>query len=353
MPDELGGITINRGVRVHVVDDLYACAVCDRVRHIPISVPVPIVVVTVGVDAVVPRVRRIVGLNGGIIVITVDELVPAVLVAVEVVPVVPVVQGVGLRAIAVRVDSVVAGVRSAGVDIRLSKPLVRPGGPGRVLVDIVQLGAIHAIIAKTSVMTRVKSCIETVPILVEVICTIAVRVHAVIPGVLCSRMDLVGARLLKPGPVHHHKVTSCTRIVPAVLPRRAVRLLVKGGVKTIPIPIKVVGAIAILVDAVVPDLVRLRKNVRVEIVAVLTTGNPVAIQVGKLPIDAAHGSPEQSEDHPKRRSAKAAHRPSKTVGPVAKHPGRLPVAIARDQLLSQTRRPPLSLHLYRRSESSP
>ncbi len=353
VPGELGGVAVDRGVHVHVVDDFNARAILDRIRHVSIPIPVAIVVVTVGVDAVVPGIGVIVGHDGGVVVITIDEPVPAILVAIEIVAVLPVVQGVGLGDVAVRVDSVVAGVRSLRVDLRLPKSQVGPGGPGLGVVDIVQLGTIDAVIAEGPIVARMERCIEPIAVLIKVVGAIAVRVHPVVPGVCGVRMDLVRGRLFKPLPVHDLEVIARTGIIPAVLPEHAVGPFVQSGIKAIPIPIEVIGSITVLVDAVVPDLLCLRKDVCIEIVAIHPTGDPVSVQVWKLPADAPDSHSKPGEDQPWRRSAKAAHRPSKTVGPVAKHPGRLPVAIARDQLLVKSDPHPVSFPLHHQSERSP
>ena len=179
--------------------------------HVAIAVHVAVIAVAVRVDAVVPRIGRIVGLNAIIGVVALLALHPAILVAVVVAEVVAVgVEVVGLTQIAVGVGSVVAGVVFFG-DAGIDRCRIECGQ-----IRIVELRAIDAVVSVAAVDLWILAGGVAIAVLIEVAEAVAIAVDAVVPGLLCIGVDLACSGL-NPARVDDLKIIwNGGRVVPAV-----------------------------------------------------------------------------------------------------------------------------------------
>ena len=128
-----------------------------------------------------------------------------------------------------------------------------------------------------------------VSILVEVAGFVAVLVHAVVPGLCSIGVHLGGLRLLPVCRDDKELGRRAVRVIPAVwtsyLPR----------VEAVPVFVSVV-AVAVLVDAVVPDLLSPRIGTGVEIIAVSLRGQEsIAVKIGSLPAHAGGDARDAEE----------------------------------------------------------
>ncbi len=274
--------------RVRVVGAVADVAVEEEGRVVPglgaeqvvgveqpaVAVLVPVVPVAGLIDAVVPdlldgRIREaqcvgVVAVLGDVVPAAVQTGGEAVAVGVVVGPrghrAVP---GLGVRA--VLVGAVVPGLVGARVGLRRVDA---------ARVRRVAGVAVEAVLAEEPVAVRVEGGAPLVGVLVEVVVSGAVGVDCVVPGVHRAGVDLPGGGLDPPQARDHPEVRrDGLGVVPAVVTAED-----RGDVAVF-VGVAVV-AVAVLVDAVVPELGRRRVHARVDVGAVPVLDGPaVAVPV--------------------------------------------------------------------------
>ena len=258
-----------------------------------VAVLIAVVAVAVFVGAVVPNLGDVgVRVDGRVGVVTLGVGGEPIAVLIEVVV-----------ASAVLVGAVVPGVRGRGVDVggvdrlalRGRGDRIRAVHLGAVVEHAVGVDDVVAVIAEGAVAARVDRRVVGVPVLIEVVGAVTVRVDVVVVDILRVGVDVEGHEL-RHASYGGVRLRGGGRVVPAVC---ALHRGKADGVKAIAVLVKVGAARAIGVHAVVPNLGCAGEDVPAigAIVAVaFREGHTVAVAVYRGPLrGTAHEEQRESE----------------------------------------------------------